>query len=76
MQIPDISNQLVFSIVVFILGMYFVLKHSSLHAAEGFATTEQHRCPNLLIQKGTEIYLYNSKVAKVPGVNPVKFNHL
>ena len=76
MQIPHISNQLVFSIVVFILGLYFVLNYSSLHAAEGFTTASQPRCPNLLIQKGTEIFLYNSKIAKVPGVNPVKFNNL
>jgi hypothetical protein len=76
MQIPDISNQLVFSIVVFILGLYLVLNSSSMNATEGFATTEQLRCPNLLIQKGTEIFLYNSKVAKVPGVNPIRFNNL
>jgi hypothetical protein len=76
MQIPNVSNQLVFTIIVFILGLYFVLNYSSLHAAEGFTTTGQHRCPNLLIQKGTEIFLYNSKIAKVPGVNPVKFNNL
>ena len=76
MQIPHISNQLAFSIVVFLLGLYFVLNYSSLNAVEGFTTTEQHRCPNLLIQKGTEIFLYNSKVAKVPGVNPIKFNNL
>ena len=76
MQIPHVSNQLVFSIVVFILGLYFVLNYSSLNAAEGFTTTNQHRCPNLLIQKGSEIFLYNSKIAKVPGVNPVKFNNL
>ena len=33
-------------------------------------------CPNVLIQKGSEFYLYNSKRAKVPGVNPIKFNTL
>jgi hypothetical protein len=34
------------------------------------------RCPNLLIQKGSRFYLYNSKIAKVPGVNPVEFENL
>ena len=29
-----------------------------------------------MIQQGDEIYLYNSKLAKIPGVNPVKFNNL
>jgi hypothetical protein len=34
------------------------------------------RCPNLLIQKNKEIYLYNTKLAEVPGVNPIKFKDL
>lgn len=34
------------------------------------------RCPNILIQHGTDIFLYNSKVAKVPGVNPIRFKNL
>lgn len=39
-------------------------------------TNLQNRCPNILIQKGSEFYLYNSRLAKVPGVNPLKFNNL
>ena len=35
-----------------------------------------NRCPNLLIQKGSKYYLYNSKLAPVPGVNPIQFNNL
>lgn len=34
------------------------------------------RCPNLLIQKDKEIYLYNTKLTEVPGVNPIKFKNL
>lgn len=34
------------------------------------------RCPNILVQRGSEFYLYNSKVAKVPGVNPIRFKNL
>jgi hypothetical protein len=34
------------------------------------------RCPNMLIQKGAAFYLYNTKLAEVPGVNPVRFNNL
>jgi hypothetical protein len=34
------------------------------------------RCPNILVQHGTEIFLYNSKVAKVPGINPIRFKSL
>jgi len=30
----------------------------------------------MLIQKGSSFYLYNSKLANVPGVNPIEFNNL
>jgi hypothetical protein len=43
---------------------------------ENFSTGNGIRCPDILIQSGKELYLYNSKVAKVPGVNPVKFDNL
>ena len=39
-------------------------------------STDESRCPNLLIQKGTVLYLYNTKRAPVPGVNPVRFDNL
>ena len=41
-----------------------------------FDTTNRDRCPNVLIQHGNEIFLYNSKVEKVPGVNPIRFKSL
>ena len=34
------------------------------------------KCPNILIQKNKEFYLYNSKTEKIPGVNPIKFDNL
>ena len=34
------------------------------------------RCPNVLVQKGKQILLYNTNLAKVPGVNPVAFENL
>ena len=40
------------------------------------ATMNTDRCPNILIQHGSEIFLYNSKVEKVPGVNPIRFKSL
>ena len=40
------------------------------------ATSGNDRCPNILIQHGSEIFLYNSKVEKVPGVNPIRFKSL
>jgi len=40
------------------------------------AASGNDRCPNILIQHGSEIFLYNSKVEKVPGVNPIRFKSL
>ena len=33
-------------------------------------------CPDVLIQKGSALFLYNSKRASVPGVNPIRFSNL
>jgi len=41
-----------------------------------FDSINTDRCPNILIQHGNEIFLYNSKVEKVPGVNPIRFKNL
>jgi hypothetical protein len=45
-------------------------------SAPSFESTNSQRCPNILIQHGNEIFLYNSKVEKVPGVNPIRFKSL
>lgn len=64
-------------ILVFLIGLYFYAKCSENKNNEPFTNnTGGLRCPNLLIQKGSRIYLYNSKIAKVPGVNPVEFDNL
>jgi hypothetical protein len=65
-------------ILVFLIGLYFYAKSSNSKYNETFTNNSsgQIRCPNLLIQKGSRFYLYNSKVAKVPGVNPVEFENL
>ena len=66
-------------IVIFLAGMYHYVKAESIYK-EGFTTNKmdlsQPRCPNMLIQKGSQFYLYNSKLAKIPGVNPVEFDNL
>jgi hypothetical protein len=66
-------------IVVFLIGLYFYAKCGDPNYVEGLTNNNTNsgvRCPNLLIQKGSKFYLYNSKVAKVPGVNPVEFDNL
>jgi hypothetical protein len=58
-------------------GLYFYLKHSDMSTFEGMTSrTSDSRCPNILIQKGAKYYLYNSKLTKIPGVNPIMFNNL
>lgn len=40
---------------------------------EGFISNQ---CPTTMIKKGNQIYLYNPKLAKVPGVNPIVLSSL
>ena len=63
-------------LLVFLSGIYFYAKTADPSYYEGLTNNNGLRCPNILIQKGAKFYLYNSKVAKVPGVNPVEFDNL
>jgi len=63
-------------ITIFILGLVFYLKSDNSKFMEGLTNNDESRCPNMLIQHDKNFYLYNSKLAKIPGVNPVKFNNL
>jgi hypothetical protein len=67
------------------MGLYFYVKSVLNETQETTPTKEQfeneahdssYQCPNLLIQKGSRFYLYNSKMSKVPGVNPIEFENL
>jgi len=64
-------------IIVLIISYYFFIMQKS---KEGFTndnnTHSNMRCPNLLVQKGSEIFLYNTKLNTVPGVNPLRFKNL
>lgn len=65
-------------ILVFLIGLYFYAKSGYIKDTEGLTnnTYNQARCPNLLIQKGSRFYLNNSKLAQIPGVNPIEFDNL
>jgi hypothetical protein len=67
-------------VLIFLLGLYFYAKGSCNYGngdlIEGFTNSKGQRCPDMLIQKGSKFYLYNSKVAQVPGVNPIEFDNL
>lgn len=62
---------------LFVLGLYYVtIGRKCMEGFDNDSKKQNYRCPNVLIQKGNEFYLYNSNLAKVPGVNPVKFDSL
>lgn len=63
-------------ILVFLIGLYFYAKNSNSAYFENFTGTNGYRCPNLLIQKGANYFLYNTQLAEVPGVNPIEFENL
>jgi len=66
-------------IILFLVGLYFYAKTADPKYSEGLTNstgTVQVKCPDMLIQKGASFYLYNSKLAEVPGVNPVEFANL
>ena len=75
---PNSMLKILFIIFVFLGGLYFYIRYTSNPKMLECLTTMdgEKRCPNLLIQKGTKYYLYNSKIAQVPGVNPIEFNNL
>lgn len=87
-KFPNIKfGELLFCSVVFILGFYFIYKNPIVENFENKNENENfnndvnsnlfhNRCPTTLIQKGSEFYLHNSKLEKIPGVNPLKFENL
>jgi hypothetical protein len=66
--------------IIFLLGFYFIYKSNDVetftNSADSFTTKISEKCPDVLIQKGAAFFLYNSKRANVPGVNPIKFDSL
>ena len=70
-------------LAMFIVGLLFSSTYTARNVQEAFqgldsptGASNKNRCPIILIQKGTELYLHNSRLANVPGVNPLKFNNL
>ena len=63
-----------------ILGLYYYINsykyYETMENNESKSESANHRCPNMLIEKDGNYYLYNSKLAIVPGVNPIRFNSL
>ena len=78
--------KIIIIILIFLAGLHFYLNNNGLNlygtGIEGMTsnmdtnTDKTSTCPDMLIQHGARFYLYNSKLAKVPGVNPIEFNNL
>ena len=61
-------------IFIFIIGLYIVSTKPCSTFKEAFESNEA--CPDVLVQVGSKLYLFNSKKAEVPGVNPIEFRNL
>jgi hypothetical protein len=68
--------------IMFLLGFYFIYRSNDI---ETFTDNSDdyhkdykisEKCPDVLIQKGSAFFLYNSKRANIPGVNPIRFENL
>jgi len=70
------SLLLILILITFLAGMYYYVTVNSSKITEGLVSVSHPRCPDILVQKDNKYFLYNSKVTKVPGVNPVQFDNL
>ena len=70
-----LNNKRILILTIFFLGLIFVILNKPRSCLELFGN-ENSECPDILIQKEKYIYLYNSKLAQIPGINPIKFSNL
>ena len=66
----------ILAIILFVLGLYFIYTNYKHECLEAMTNKNDHNCPNMLVQKDNNYFLYNSKLAIVPGVNPIQFSNL
>jgi hypothetical protein len=76
MNTDNIVNfvKLLFVLITFLFGIYFIYKSTQLY--DGLEPFTGNDCPDVLIQRGNEIHLENTKRIKIPGVNPIVFKSL
>tara|TARA_B100001093_G_C26699881_1_gene958574 strand:+ start:444 stop:1136 length:693 start_codon:yes stop_codon:yes gene_type:complete len=67
--------KVVLAVIIFLAGLYLCLNYSTENMYEGF-DNKNVSCPDVLIKQGNELILKNSKLAEIPGVNPIKFKNL
>lgn len=59
-------------LLFFVLGIYMTMSYSSYDLLHSYNTT----CPNILLQVGSEIWLYNSNNPIIENINPIHFNNI
>jgi hypothetical protein len=68
--------------LVFLGGIYFIYAYSFVSVPTSsphttlVSTNDDTSCPNVLIQKGSQLYMYNTNIPEESGKNPVLFNSL
>lgn len=69
--------------LLFLLGLYFISQSNNVETFTTDSSSDNtagqkiaDNCPDVLIQKGSALFLYNSKRAGVAGVNPIRFENL
>jgi hypothetical protein len=67
--------------LIFLCGLYFCLNYEQAVLYEAFDSMDngdisKPSCPNILIKSGNELLLKNTKLAEIPGVNPLRFKNL
>jgi hypothetical protein len=59
-------------LLFFILGIYVTMSYSSYDVLHSYSNT----CPNILLQVGSSIWLYNSNNPLIENINPIHFNNI
>lgn len=68
------TNEIII-LVLFLIGLLFCMNYKTSDLVEGFGETNEN-CPNILVKKGKELHLMNTRKTFIPGVNPIRFNNL
>jgi hypothetical protein len=77
LRIARVNRVIMIVGVFFILGLYYYTNSYKYYEEMTNNTTHSNvRCPNMLLEKDGAYFLYNSKLAIIPGVNPIRFNSL
>ncbi len=66
----------IISIIIFLIGLYYICFNNTNYIESFDSAAVEKSCPDVLIQKDKELHLFNSKKAKIPGINPIIFHNL